>query len=230
MGLPLLGAMLTQLPTVACTFLTSVILAKPRRIASATLFLAFRNVLQFQATTLTWRRIVRPADLRHYQSLLILCMLEAVTSSALDVKVSGNYALLQMVFRIEMINVSNPANPNLAGHTNTAGSSVGVAVSGTYAFVANVFCGLQVFDIANPANPMLLPAHNMVIPHEAVAVSGNYAYVAASSSGLKVFDISNPPIRSWWVHRDYQWFCRGRGDLGTHAYMCRDAGLEVFRY
>ena len=54
---------------------------------------------------------------------------------------------------LQVIDVSNPANPQRVGGYDTSGHAFGVAVSGNYAYVADGANGLQVIDVSNPANP-----------------------------------------------------------------------------
>src|SRR5436309_1420921 len=70
------------------------------------------------------------------------------------VALSGNYAFVaDNDAGMQVIDISNPANPQHAGSYNAAGSALGVAVSGNYAYVMSYFYGLHVIDVSNPANP-----------------------------------------------------------------------------
>ena len=73
-----------------------------------------------------------------------------------------------------------------------SGCANGVAVSGSYAFVADGVSGLQVVDISNPTNSVQVGRLGTSGYALGVAVNGNYAYVADSDAGLQVIDISNP--------------------------------------
>ena len=73
---------------------------------------------------------------------------------AQTVAVSGNYAYVaDGTAGLQVIDVSNPANPKRTGAYDTGGYALGVAVSGNFAYVADGDAGLQVIDISNPANP-----------------------------------------------------------------------------
>ncbi len=62
---------------------------------------------------------------------------------ACGVAVSGNYAYVaDEDAGLQVIDVSNPANPQRVGGYDTSGYANGVAVSGNYAYVADVRCGL----------------------------------------------------------------------------------------
>ncbi|MCZ7636657.1 MAG: hypothetical protein M5U12_11895 [Verrucomicrobia bacterium] len=87
--------------------------------------------------------------------------------------------------------MSDPANPRRVGGHDTSGEALDVAVSGHYAYVANVWRGLQVIDVSNPANPQRVGGYDTREHAWTVTVSGHYAYVTAGGS-LQVIDVSDP--------------------------------------
>jgi uncharacterized secreted protein with C-terminal beta-propeller domain len=93
---------------------------------------------------------------------------------------------------LQVINVSNPANPQRVGGYDTSGLAQGVAMSGNFAYVADGDAGLQIIDVNDPANPQRVGGYDTSGSAYGVAVSGNYAYVADGASGLQVIDVSNP--------------------------------------
>jgi hypothetical protein len=87
------------------------------------------------------------------------------SSNAVDVDLAGDYAYLTVApvgrgsfietpGSLDVINISNPANPQRVGRYVTAEQTQGVAVSGAYAYVADGMAGLHVIDISSPANPV----------------------------------------------------------------------------
>ena len=88
---------------------------------------------------------------------------------------------------LQVIDVSNPANPLRVGGYDTSGNAYGVAVSGNIAYVADWDAGLQVIDVSNPANPVRLGGYDTSGDAYGVAVAGNRIYVADGEKGLKVF-------------------------------------------
>jgi hypothetical protein len=88
--------------------------------------------------------------------------------------------------------VSNPALPTSVGSYNTPGYAEGVAVSGSYAYVADYTSGLRVINISNPALPSEVSFYDTPGYAYGVVVSGNYAYVADGGGGLRVIDVSTP--------------------------------------
>ena len=122
---------------------------------------------------------------------------------------------------LTILDISNPTAPTIVGSVHDSRllfGAHGVAVSGSYAFVAAQGClsgqpcpdstvgnALVVIDVSNPASPQIVASiSNASLPPQwsgtsallhacGIAVSGNYAYVTASySARLTVIDISNP--------------------------------------
>jgi hypothetical protein len=91
---------------------------------------------------------------------------------------------------LQVIDISNPANPQRVGGYDTSGNAQGVAVSGNYAYIADGEEGLQVIDVSNPASPQQVGGFATGGIAYDVAVSGNYAYVADEVGGLMIFEVS----------------------------------------
>jgi hypothetical protein len=126
---------------------------------------------------------------------------------------------------LTIVDISNPTAPTIVGtlhNSNVMFSPHGVAVSGSYAFVAAQGCiaglgppcvppltnngdAFVVVDVGNPANPTIVASianNNLPAPWTgsgalkhacSIAISGNYAYVTASyQNRLTIIDISDP--------------------------------------
>jgi len=108
-----------------------------------------------------------------------------------DVRVNGDCAYVAAAFKLWVIDISNTGQPTVVGSCPARGPALGVAISGDYAYVADLHEGLTVIDIHDPAQPTL--AGFVATPGLAhdVAVAGAYVYVADYSQ-LVVVDVSNP--------------------------------------
>jgi hypothetical protein len=100
---------------------------------------------------------------------------------------SGNYAyLVDGVSGLQIINVSNPANPFLAGSyfdSQKMGYPFEIAVAGNYVCTLDYYSNdLQVFSISNPTNPVLLGTCAFANTPRRLAVSGNYACVTVDTN------------------------------------------------
>lgn len=112
---------------------------------------------------------------------------------AKGVALDGNHAYVAAGKNgLQVIDVTDPAQPTATANFDSAGRAYSVALSGDYAYLADYDAGLQVFNISDPFNPV--PVAELAIGGLArsVAISGNRAYVSGSAAGLKIFDISDP--------------------------------------
>ncbi len=75
----------------------------------------------------------------------------------------------------------------LLGSYSTAGSSVGVAVSGHTAIIADHLGGIIQVDISDPANPVPVDYSDTPGVARFVKIDGNYCYVADDSNGLVIY-------------------------------------------
>jgi hypothetical protein len=130
------------------------------------------------------------------------------------IRVQGQYVYLESstgtasTNRLQIYDVSNPSAPAFVGSVQLPLYSLGLWVSGKYAYaisyvdnssVSNSSAGiLGIIDISNPASPMIVGSASTGTAGVHVAdikVVGNYAYVAGQSvaqSYVLVFDVSNP--------------------------------------
>jgi hypothetical protein len=83
------------------------------------------------------------------------------------------------------------------GGYDTSGYAQGVSVSGSIAYVADDYAGLQIIDVSNPTSPVRLGGYDTSGYAQGVSVSGSIAYVADVDAGLQIIDVSNPasPVR-----------------------------------
>jgi YVTN family beta-propeller protein len=88
--------------------------------------------------------------------------------------------------------VPYPLPSALVGSYDTPGEAFGVAIRGSYAYVADRQSGLQVIDISDPAHPCSVGTYDTPSYAADVVISGDYAYVADWNGGLQVIDISDP--------------------------------------
>jgi len=106
---------------------------------------------------------------------------------AYGVAISGSHAYVaDGVAGLQVIDITDPASPQLVGGVDTPYDAAGVAISGSHAYVADVEAGLQVIDITDPASPQLVGGVDTPGRAYGVAISGSHAYVADGSAGLQV--------------------------------------------
>jgi hypothetical protein len=109
------------------------------------------------------------------------------------VTVAGNYAYLALGSAgLQVVNISNNANPVPVGICNTPGFAHSLAMAGIYAYVADGSGGLRVINISNPAAPSEVGSLSSIGQVNDLAVQGDYAYLANDTTGLRIVNISTP--------------------------------------
>lgn len=122
----------------------------------------------------------------------------------LKVQVLGNYAYLVRndgTPDFAVIDITNPASPQIAGSLSLPGAPTNIFVSGNYAYIssANSSQELQVVNITNPTSPSIIGTFNApgAANGQGVYFSGNTAYLARGSSAAREFfiiDVSSPSL------------------------------------
>ena len=129
---------------------------------------------------------------------------------------------------MQIIDISNLANPILKGNYNTSGYAYGVQVVGNYAYVADDSKGLQIIDISNLANPILKGNYDTSGSAYGVQVVDNYTYVADGVSGLQIIDISNPTTPTLKGNYDTSGSAQSVQVVGNYAYVADyGGGLKI---
>lgn len=119
-------------------------------------------------------------------------------------------------------------NVRFIGGVETPGTTYGIAVAGTHAYIGACQGGLRVLDISNPASPFETGSWASADYARGLAVSGDYVYVACGHSGLRVIDVSSPTnpteVGAYGV-LDYAWAVVV---VGNYAYVAdEEAGLCI---
>jgi hypothetical protein len=150
--------------------------------------------------------------------------------NACAVTVAGNTAYVaDGSGGLQVIDISNPASPQVIGAVDTPDSAYGITVVGSTAYVADRNSGLQVIDISNPASPQIIGAVDTPSKAEGVTVVGSTAYVADGISGLQVIDITNPATPQIIGSLDTPGSASGVTVVGSTAYVADgySGGLQV---
>jgi len=105
--------------------------------------------------------------------------------------VFGNYLAVANSNMLDIVDITDPANPSLAGWRD-AQDATDVFVTGDYAFTAEWYEGLRITDISNPTDPQIVAAIDVLDSPTASFVYGDYLYVATNQDGLRIFDNLNP--------------------------------------
>lgn len=71
-------------------------------------------------------------------------------------------------------------------------ATIGVAVSGPYAYVAGAMSGVHIVDVSNPKYPQRIVTFQTAGFNTAVAVSGNHLFAGNGDGTVQAIDVSNP--------------------------------------
>ena len=124
---------------------------------------------------------------------------------ASDVAISGTTAYVTDTYYCPDVKTCGGGGPHFPGLAvmdlnsgyatgrATPGTPTVVAVSGTYAYVADSSPALLSFDISSPLSPVLRGSITLQATATDVEISGGVAYVA-TNLGLEVIDVSNPEV------------------------------------
>jgi hypothetical protein len=152
-----------------------------------------------------------------------------------EIEVQGQYAYVLEAGGLSILDVSDPANPQVVGMAacgglrRDGGYTGDLVVRGDYVYVTAGYSdshqkGLRIFDIHTPSRPAQIGFFPFFDFAGGVALSGNYAYVGTSryrvSSILHVVDITNPtrPIEVGSLSDSYNWNVSHLVVGGDHLY------------
>jgi hypothetical protein len=149
-----------------------------------------------------------------------------------DVFVQGDYAYLaDWDGDLKIVDVSDPANPELTAYCDIGYPCYSIQVSGDYAYVGSI--GIIVIDISDPMASKIIAACSTGGLTYDLFMSGDQLFAAAISgdsrySGLKVIDISDPYhlYEAGFFHTSERPF--GVSALGDYAIVADDElGINI---
>jgi hypothetical protein len=108
------------------------------------------------------------------------------------VGVRGNIAVIGDDRGVQLLDISDPAQPFQISRLELGGSVYDLQIVGTLVYAANYGGSLQIIDIDNPFAPRLLS--NLTVPGSpsGIDVADGRAAVAAFNSGVLLVDVRNP--------------------------------------
>jgi len=106
--------------------------------------------------------------------------------------VANGYAYVADNTSVQVINVSNPANPFIVGSLASTAKNIAVAGNRLYAID---YLQLKIIDVANPAVPQLLSSWNSIA--QGIAANGSMVFLSTpgtnpDTAGVDILDASDP--------------------------------------
>jgi len=141
--------------------------------------------------------------------------------------VSDSYAYVAAYWGgLDIVNISVPSSPLVAGSVAIPPFSNDVFVSGDYA--VSVGLELAVIDIHDGAAPYVAGSVGLPAWGYGVAVADSHAYVADYDQGMQVVDIADPTAPAVVASLGTPGFAKGIVTAGDYAYIaCDSAGLVM---
>lgn len=102
---------------------------------------------------------------------------------------------------LQILDISNPSDPQLIGQVSTNGIISDVAKEGNYVYLAAEDSGLKILDVSNLADPIQVgelllprPAIRLIVNNQTVFIAeGEYDYGTVwTCGGLRIVDVTNP--------------------------------------
>lgn len=142
--------------------------------------------------------------------------------------VESNYACLGHGSNLDVLDVSNPNNPQQVGSVFLRHMVSDVDMSGSLAYVTLRETGLAVVDISNPSQPRIAGQCTTAGNAWAVHVVGNVAYVADLEGGLQIIDVGNPAHP--YVVANHPCSCSGGGSYGRYGTIFVSDGVAYVTF
>jgi hypothetical protein len=118
-------------------------------------------------------------------------------SAASDLRVAENYAYVAAgASGLQVIDVSDPAAPRIAGSLALPGIALEIALAGPVAYIAAKDGGLHLVDVSDPAAPALIGTVPTAGAARGVTVDRERLFVA-TDIGAQLFDLRNPRAPAW---------------------------------
>ncbi|RMD96250.1 MAG: T9SS C-terminal target domain-containing protein [Calditrichaeota bacterium] len=97
-------------------------------------------------------------------------------------------------FSLSVLDITNPAEPQLLGGYYSGGEAVAIAVdSARVAFLALGDMGIQAVDVRQPQSPQLLARYEKAGSVQDLVVQDDFGYAALGTGGLGVFSLPDGP-------------------------------------
>jgi hypothetical protein len=112
-----------------------------------------------------------------------------ISAGGIEVEVANGYLYVGGASWLRVFSLADPASPELVGSCALGAYMNDLAITGNYAYVADMQGGLRIIDVSNPAHPV---AVNCIWESTwRVATSGN-TLISHGENGLRVWDITDP--------------------------------------
>jgi hypothetical protein len=165
-----------------------------------------------------------------------------IVGYAEDIDVVGDIAVVAAgQGGLVVLDLSNPAQPEVAGSyaTTFSGVSVSYAPTDSFAYIANGTAGTDVVDVSDPTDPTYMNSISSTRARDVVAVevtpgASHYVFAADAESGLRIWEFFWDDIFQLWRdrgvdHENTPGSARGVARAGDLVLLAmEEIGLYVF--
>jgi len=109
---------------------------------------------------------------------------------AIDTEISGQFAYIATSVGLEIINISDPSKPEIAGNVEIS-NLTSVEIKEKVVYATRSGKKFYLIDVSDPQTPFVIGSLAET-GSEDVELSGSYAFIANGFNGFKVIDVSNP--------------------------------------
>ncbi len=143
----------------------------------------------------------------------------------------GQYGYVATGTRLAVYDLSNAYSPTELSSIELGGEASGVAVSGSYAYVAAFTAGLRIINISDPQNLVSesqFTDSGTMKAANGVTIDGSYAYIADEAGGLRIVDVTDvtSPSSVGVYHASDAY---GVAVSGNYAYLADGSATDNFR-
>lgn len=142
---------------------------------------------------------------------------------------SGNLVLLGKGLKLLLLDATNPSAPFLLGECGPLpGYISGVAVNGSYAYLAAQSAGLIIIDIDDPIHPRQIASVKTSSSVVGVHIHGHYILLAENEAGLRILDGTDPYDPREISHLDTPDHALSVTAVGEHVFIADgSSGLRI---
>ncbi|NOY23560.1 MAG: hypothetical protein GXO70_08640 [Acidobacteria bacterium] len=108
------------------------------------------------------------------------------------VKVQNMAYMLAGTGWLDVVNVADPAQPDLVTRLHFDGKPKRLLLNGNVAYLAAGWSGIYVLDISTPEAPEITAHLDLNADTTCMGITGNYLYVGTRLQGIAILDISDP--------------------------------------
>lgn len=113
--------------------------------------------------------------------------------SACGILVSGDYAYVTSNASLNVVNITNPANPEIVKREFLGGSPCSISKHSDFIYVASEYSGVYLFSISDEQNPQFLTTISSAYLARRILVDKDTLYIPSARTGIKIADNITDP-------------------------------------